>query len=277
MEFWSSVYRENPWILPLLGVAGVVATFWIGGPKWGLSSLGLLLAVTIGALGNSLRIARAQLKSAATVPEADAVAPIAIPAPGDAAAVEERESDDPRAAITAKEDSDQASNGGERSHVGLGVDAAITKDYAEARKQFQHWYDEAENPDDETLRRASALWILANTGDTAALDQLVELADKNPQHPEPLRRLVAVLRDAGNSVEALNELDTRTSHIDQAEHAALLLERARTLQKLGRSDEALLQIRAVEAMTLDRSERAEVLQLKGKLLTRPLSPNPTGR
>ena len=56
--------EDNPWLYPFAGLAGVVATFAIGGMEWGVGGAFLFCIITIAALANSLRKINSELDRA---------------------------------------------------------------------------------------------------------------------------------------------------------------------------------------------------------------------
>jgi len=179
---FSDLGRDNAaWFLPALSVAGVTATFMIGGVWWGIGGVFFVLALTIVALANTLVRAKADANKAFASREADAA-----------------EEHAPEIALQGAESAQntqaQTSVEPKEAHEESGLNAALTAafqnhDAKAVAAALDGWIQEADTADERVTREAVKYSLQVSAGSNDALSLLRSLADAHPKLADPVLQL----------------------------------------------------------------------------------------
>ncbi len=222
---FSDLGRDNAaWFLPALSVAGVTATFMIGGVWWGIGGVFFVLALTIVALANTLVRAKADANKAFASREADAA-----------------EEHAPEIALQGAESAQntqaQTSVEPKEAHEESGLNAALTAafqnhDAKAVAAALDGWIQEADTADERVTREAVKYSLQVSAGSNDALSLLRSLADANPKLADPVLQLSRALAGLGEVRAAAEELARRRHTEPQLEIPQLLLQEARLRHRL---------------------------------------------
>lgn len=253
------VSSENAWVIPTLGVIGVVATFTFAGPVAGLMGVAVFVVIAIAALARSLLLAHRQIQEL-TASDDRVEAAISVPD------TEEEE----HAALEAAQGTSGPQREGEDefedSPVFQAIRAAFERNLAEVHQVLDPWVEDVEG-DEKISRKAFRLRALLIAGDRAALEGLRQLADDNPERPEPVSNLATALESLGERDQAVDELDRRTPRVAKEAQADLRIRKCSLLREKGELEAALGEARALAQSTdIPTSTRAAAFQQEGLAL-----------
>jgi tetratricopeptide (TPR) repeat protein len=266
---WADIVRENPWLVPALGVAGVSVTFATAGLLWGLLGIYVLLVLAIIALANSLRMSRgsraqstgdgksprSQVSAEQTGELVDQLSAQPVVVQAGELTAQEQGAVASGALATASETHTKESD-----PVVEAIIAAGNSDPTTVRSALEPWIRDATNRDEEKAREAQMLYWLVRAGDEGQLTNLRSLTDTNPALPDPALYFAQALSDLGEPLEAADELDQRLSSIAESERPRVLIVEARLRRSAGRPRDAEARAaRALGSESISTEIRAEAL------------------
>lgn len=194
---------DGTWVVPVLALLGVAATFvsfgWLGGLLFVIVVLFLLLIVFARA---ALQVQTASEPSghrpeaAKRHAEEDDSARDGLPS--SALEVEAERSSAASEAIDGQAEED------EESALQRGLDAAFEGDVEAAREALDEWIAEEDESAEVLNRTALKELLLVRAGDDGALERLRRLADENDRHAEVQRTFANALAAQG-ALQALRD------------------------------------------------------------------------
>ncbi|MDE0802785.1 MAG: hypothetical protein OSA99_05615 [Acidimicrobiales bacterium] len=254
---------ENRWIVPTLGLIGVVGTFALAGLVPSLILLAVLATLAIVALALSWRKADDRVKAleaalAARAGDDDEELPVSAGELGN-------HRSESAVAEPPDETADDAEPNGEDDPDAPMWDALTTavreRDVAESRRLSDQYIGTAKDDSERIERQAFALRVRGWAGDSTALPELEELVKAHPSHPYPPLALAASLEGLKEFARAIDILELAAGTVEKSVH--LLAEAARIARRARNFTMAqALAERAVVVATLPK-EKAEAHKALG--------------
>ncbi|MGH9340949.1 MAG: tetratricopeptide repeat protein [Acidobacteriota bacterium] len=233
----GDIWKENPWVLPVVGGIADVAAFVLAGWVAGLVGIAILFIIAFIMILRSLIRRTRQLSDVLQAQES--------PAPLDHDRSESPTEASEETATPAREHAPEADvrdaaegTAEEDSPLPEALDAALSGDHRRVRELLIPWMNSTDVEEEKIRRQALALGLALRAGDPEARDPLRALADENPEEGTVVTWLVLALKALGERTAAIQELETRIPHAGRAQ-LHLRLQLAQTLREAGMPERAL--------------------------------------
>lgn len=265
------VGKDNPWIVPVVGVLGTALTFALAGVVWGLVGAVVFLLVAVLALVNSMRQMQKEKGSQGDADASEEIAAESPESPRPESVVSEGEA----APRDSTEAADNVSDGAppertmepEADSEMAAFQALAEGRLFEARRRFQEWVDEAADDETRVKRKGSTLRMLASSDAPWAIDELRDVVELHPSMGDPLTSLAWSLSDQGEHAEAISVLSKGLPEVRAEDTATATNVLARIFLLAGEFGSAL---EAAEKVLADpgakRGERVFALLSKAQAL-----------
>lgn len=259
----KQIWRDNPWIPVALGLAGVAATFALGGWAPGLVGVFILLVILLGAAANSVQRLQSDLEAVRTNGQHDDA-----DAAGEDFPSAERPSRSDGGALAPPVDRDTedvglagASEGEEADSLFSAMTtAAFAGDLTTVAAKADAFVGQAADEADRLDRRGQVFLLRSAAGDPAAIQGLRQLLTEHPGNPTLVHQLALAYEWAQDFDSSADLLEGTAAEVeDMAVRAANLLRAAEARHSSGRLGDA--RRLASEAATLSTSERGKTSAL----------------
>ncbi len=274
------VLKDNGvWIMPLVVIAGVAATFAFAGPQYGLPALFAALVIAIIALVRTLRKERTKRTTAETqLANLESAGPretqglLQTAKDARKALTESTSAVEPDvhapspSATSAAISTVDATKPPQGDRLQEAVMAAASHDVRQVHRLLDDWTDEVDSRDERIDRRLSLLSLLFQAGDDTAIDGFRTLADEFPNSIRPVKALAKVLHDLGETRAAIEEIERRKEHVAADERADLLLYEAELRRAIRENDSAIAIAESVLQSTPSVARQARAFEEKGYAL-----------
>lgn len=256
---WKILTTDNRWVAPILGLAGVIATFAFAGATAGIVGVFVLMLLAIGVLFNSLRL---------QIREPDPIIPVVVPTdePLDRNETGADLGHEPEVEPPFYSDSVDAVDDPPDDPAMLGFRALTKGDPVGAQKHFDKYCDEAETPEDLVDRKAWTLRWLASSVRPSAIQDLEALRSENPSTSAPLRALAGAHSDMGDARTAAGVIGMHIEEFATEAQLELLIDQSKFLSEAHQYESSLAA--AAEALSRARkpAETARAQAARGTAL-----------
>jgi tetratricopeptide (TPR) repeat protein len=238
------VTKDNGvWVMAVIVILGVAATFWYAGWQGALVALFAALVIIIAALARTLRNER---NGRATAEGKLAKLETAVGAPAEEKPASSPSLSESREALTATPSAAEVTPPtasvttapSERDVLKEAEEAAASRDVSGVHRLLDGWVNDVDSRDDRIDRRLARLSLLFEAGDQTVIDDYRALADEFPTLAKPVAALARVFENLGETRAAAEEVDRRKDQVVE-ERPSLLLYEAQLRRAVGQSDVAL--------------------------------------